>query len=95
MKILCVCRKGQVRSVGTKKVLNERGYRDVIAIGGLSVPQETLNMLCKWADVILLAKVTHGKRIDPRYTNKINTKFHIGEDLIPTVKKQLDKVGLK
>lgn len=94
MKILCVCRSGTFRSVETKRVLNIKGYNDVIAIGGFKVSQDTLNMLCKWADVILLAKPVHGKFIEDKYRNKINTEFYIGSDMNGIVRKQLNKIGL-
>ena len=94
MRILCVCRSGLVRSVGTKRVLNKRGYHDVLSVGGLIVSLNTLNMLCEWADIILLAKPTHGKLIGKKYRSKINTTFRILNDLEPTVKKQLNSIGL-
>lgn len=93
-KILCVCRSGTFRSVETKRVLNLKGYNDVIAVGGLKISPDTLNMLCKWADVILLAKQEHGKFIEDEYRNKINIDFHIGSDMNGIVRKQLNKIGL-
>lgn len=89
MKILAVCRKGNIRSVGIKVGLNNWGYHDVLSVGGLLVSQETLDMLCEWADVILLAKPDHGERIKPKYMDKVNTIFYIGDDLETTVEKQL------
>ena len=94
LKILCVCRAGAVRSVATKNELNRRGYHNVIAVGGLVLTPETLNMLCKWADMILLAKPRHGKYIEKRYREKIEIEFNIGDDLGGVVKKQLNKLGL-
>lgn len=94
MRILCVCRAGIYRSVETKRELNKRGYGDVIAVGGLKVSKDTLNMLCKWADIILLAKPEHGENVRPKYKNKINNDFYIGSDMMGIVKKQLDKIGL-
>ena len=93
-KILCVCRVGRIRSVGTKRELNNRGYNNVLSVGGLKVSVDTLNMLCEWADTILLAKPEHGEYIDSEYRGKINTNFYIGDDLEVTVRKQLDKIGL-
>ncbi len=94
LKILCVCRGGVVRSVATKSELNRRGYLDVIAVGGLKLPPKTLNMFCDWADIILLAKPRHGKYIEPKYKEKINTEFYLGDDLGGKVKKELNKIGL-
>jgi len=94
MRILCVCRAGTYRSVETKRELNKRGYNDVLSVGGLKVSQETLDMLCHWADTILLAKPIHGKKIKDGYRFKIDTKFKIGSDMQGRVKKQLNKIGL-
>lgn len=93
-KILCVCRSGTFRSVETKRVLNLKGYNDVVAIGGLKISPDTLNMLCKWADIILLAKQAHGGNIKDKYRSKINTEFNIGSDMNGIVRKQLNKIGL-
>ena len=93
-KILCVCRSGTYRSVETKRGLNRRGYHNVLSVGGLIVPQDTLDMLCEWADMILLAKHVHGNKIKAEHKNKINPKFYIGSDWMNIVKKQLDLIGL-
>jgi|WetSurSiteA1Bulk_404760.scaffolds.fasta_scaffold354177_1 hypothetical protein len=93
-KILCVCRAGNVRSVETKKRLNEKGYFDVIAIGGLVVSPKTLNLLCNWADIILLAKSEHGKYIEEKYRDKINLEFNIGDDMEQITSKALERIEL-
>lgn len=80
IKILCVCRSGNVRSVATKRCLNRRGYKNVIAVGSYVVPEETLEMLTRWADIILLAKPSHGKYIRSVDKEKISRKFDIGDD---------------
>ena len=93
LKVLCVCRSGTYRSVETKRGLNKRGYYDVLSVGGLNVSQGTLDMLTKWADVILLAKPVHGKKIRKEDRGKIDSKFYIGSDWMNIVKKQLDLIG--
>lgn len=94
LKILCVCRLGLYRSIETKRILNEKGYNNVLSVGGMLVSQKTLNLLCEWADKILLAKPSHGEKIDLKYKHKIDKKFHIGDDLTTTVKKALLRIGL-
>jgi len=94
MRILCVCRSGNVRSVETKKCLNKGGYNDVLSVGSDLVSAHTLDMLCEWADIILLAKPEHGKNIKPGYRKKINLKFYIGDDLETAINKQLDLIKL-
>ena len=102
IKILCVCGKGNCRSVGTRICLNNRGYANVIAIGTTNTSMNTLAMLWNWADLILLAKPTHNVFFP--LSDKVYTKFTIGEDkwsnpyskeLHKIINEQLDKVGLK
>ena len=103
MKILCVCRSGNVRSVATKYVLNKRGYDDVIAVGGYLNTFKTMSILCKWADTILLAKPNHRAFISSDYRDKIDKNFVIGDDrwgtpvnweLAEIIEKQLDTIEL-
>jgi len=102
MKILCVCRSGMCRSVATRHCLNERGYKNVIAIGWNNTLEETLKMLCDWADKILVAKPYHGHML-PSGKEKIDQGFTIGEDtwlnpfnkvLHKIINIQLDLIGL-
>lgn len=94
MRILCICRSGLYRSVETKRQLNKMGYNDVIAVGSSTIKKDTLDILCNWADNILLAKPAHGKKIKRCYRWKIDENFYIGDDLQETVKKQLKKIKL-
>ena len=104
MKILCVCNKGNCRSVGTRYILNKRGYTNVIAIGGSNTEQSTLKDLYWWADKVLLAKPSHSRFFSMIFVpDKIETQFTIGEDnwgnpmsqeLHEIINKQLDLVGL-
>ena len=104
IKILTVCNKGNCRSVGTRYCLYNRGYRNVIAIGGSNTSPKTLKMLCNWADKILLAKVKHISYLPDSAWEKVDKQFTIGEDtykhsmnpeLHKLVCKQLDLIGLK
>ena len=79
MKILCVCQNGNCRSVATRYCLKKRGYKNVIAIGWNDTSEETLKMLCDWADKILVAKPYHGYML-PSGREKIDQTFTIGED---------------
>src|SRR3990167_9402239 len=55
MKILTVCERNNNRSVVLASILREeRGERDVISCGIQTFSAETLNMLCEWADKIVL-----------------------------------------
>lgn len=103
-KILCICNKGNCRSVGTRYCLNERGYKNVIAMGGENTTLKTMAMLCRWADIILLAKKTHIRFIPILFLHKVVYEYEVGEDvydhnpmdkkLHKIVRKQLDKIKL-
>ena len=53
MKIVTICAGGQVRSVAAKAVLTEQGH-DVLAVGALNNSKQTVEMLCAWADKIIV-----------------------------------------
>ena len=101
IKILCVCGKGNVRSVATKYALNRRGYNNVLTVGSRLVSSETLTMLYEWADLVLVAKRGHAKNL-PNLL-KVNDQFTIGDDrwgnpvnleLEEIIDKQLDLINL-
>ena len=103
IKILTVCHQGNCRSVATRWCLIKRGYRNVISTGCMSTNPETLQMLCDWADKILVAKPKHGKPLPDNAQDKIDKRFTIGEDLWHNpmnkklqdiANKQLDLIGL-
>lgn len=55
MKVVCICRGGQVRSVAARYILSERfGFRKVLACGWEKNDHDTVEMLCRWADAILI-----------------------------------------
>lgn len=104
IRILCVCEMGNVRSVGTRRRLNRRGYRNVIAIGAINTNDKTLAMLYKWADKILIAEPWMGQYLPDDTDNKIVKEFTIGPDVFGNpikqslqdiIKTQLDKIGLR
>lgn len=54
-KVVCVCRYGQVRSVCARFILTRiYSFRKVIACGWENTDVETLAMLFKWADVVMV-----------------------------------------
>lgn len=102
-KILCVCQRGNVRSVGTRRRLNKpRGFENVIAIGAENTGKETLQMLCDWADIILVAEPRYADLLPDK--SKVSQDFTIGPDtfgnpinseLQKIIGEQLDGIGLK
>jgi hypothetical protein len=102
-KILCVCEKGNVRSVGIARRLKDgRHYTNVIAIGAVNTERPTLFMLCEWAEIILIAEPQFADLL-PVGHEKI-ADFTIGPDIYRTptnnrlqnlVGHQLNKIGLR
>lgn len=80
INILTVCQKGMCRSVGTRYRLWRMGYSSVIAIGARNTSNETLLMLCSWADVILLAHPRFKDIMPTDWQHKIDPRFTIGTD---------------
>ena len=53
MKIITMCRGGNVRSVAAKQILNRLGH-EVIAIGADNTNFSTKKFLFDWADIIVV-----------------------------------------
>jgi hypothetical protein len=53
-RVLCVCRRGEVRSVAVRSILTLLGFRKVLACGWETNDEETFKMLVDWADVVLV-----------------------------------------
>ena len=53
LRVLCVCIGGTVRSVGMKDVLNGDFRCNAIAASAVWQDEETLDLLCRWADRIV------------------------------------------
>jgi predicted protein tyrosine phosphatase len=71
-KILTVCKQGLVRSVGLADVLKMHFEPvDVIPVGANSNTQETLQMLCEWADHVIVMEGKYAKRLPSGFENKI------------------------
>ncbi len=54
MKVLCVCEKGNSRSVGCAFLLKKKYHVDALACGVVTASFGTLLMLCNWADLIIV-----------------------------------------
>jgi hypothetical protein len=54
MRVVCICRAGQVRSVAARHLLIARGFRKVVACGWEVNDRDTVKMLCLWADAVLV-----------------------------------------
>ena len=74
-KVVCICRRGQVRSVAVRNILADRyGFLKAIACGWENNDEATLRMLFDWADFILV--VGRGSdwnlNIPPKKTHLLN-----------------------
>ena len=71
MKFLCVCDGGNVRSAALAFVLHDLKGHEAIPVGRLRVSKETLNLLCAWADTIVIMQKHMEESIDPQFTGKL------------------------
>lgn len=81
MHLLCACDKGVNRSVHFASQLKWWG-NDTIAIGLDNTSQETLKMLYKWADKIIITELSQRLKINGEYQEKI-IEFEVGQDIYP------------
>ena len=80
MKILCICRGGNTRSVALKMILNKVGH-DAIALGAERNSEETLNFLGdKWADRVIVLHPSLMKYI-PKYLLNKTLLLDVGDDI--------------
>lgn len=81
-RVVCICRGGQVRSVATRYILADRfGFRRVLVCGWEKNDKETVEMLCRWADAVVVVGSTGNwwHTPDPMFEDKTH-RLNIGED---------------
>ena len=73
MRVLCVCQKGNSRSVGMAWYLRNQHQpaHDAIAIGMKTANRQTKKMLYRWADLIILLAPQYRRRIPERWDSKV------------------------
>ncbi len=54
MRVLCICQKGNSRSVVMAWYLRNKRKHDTIATGMITASRRTRNMLYQWADLVIL-----------------------------------------
>jgi len=67
MKVLCLCQKGNSRSVVLTWLMKKKFHHEALAAGMVNTSRETRNMLYQWADRIIL--------VVPRYQHWIPEEF--------------------
>ena len=82
MKILTVCQGGSCRSVAAAFLLKyELGFPDTVAMGVKVNSPETQNMLCRWADrIIVTGEQEIVQKIPRQFQDKIDF-LDIGPDV--------------
>ena len=79
MKILCVCQRGNVRASGLAYILKDRDGHDALACGWETNFGETLEMLCEWADKIIVLESYFKNKIPIKNQGKVEI-FDVGID---------------
>lgn len=84
-KILTICEWGNSRSVGLAFMLKQKNY-DALAVGICAAAPETFDMLCNWADNIIVTFAPITPFIPEKYKDKVLT-WDVGFDryFIPPV----------
>lgn len=82
MKYLCVCAGGNVRSVALAYVLKHHTGRgdDAIAVGYTVTSKETMEMLCGWADRIVVMENHMRSQIAMHHQHKLRC-LDVGPDI--------------
>lgn len=78
-KILCVCNEGNNRSVTVAHQLKYLGH-DCIPVGLSTNSQSTLELLCEWADHIIVTDSE--QQVPPQHQSKVRL-WDIGPDVFP------------
>jgi galactitol-specific phosphotransferase system IIB component len=79
MKVLTVCHGGNVRSVALAYVLKTLAGADALAASVKHNSPQTLNMLCDWADRIIVVQAHYADKIPQSHRNKVRV-YDVGRD---------------
>jgi len=80
MKILCVCRGGNVRSVAAKMILKRYFGHETLACGWENNAWETLCLLGEWADRVIVMHNDFTAMLPAHIQGKTYC-LHVGEDI--------------
>ena len=79
MKILTICEGGNVRSVSAAYVLKYNFGHDAIAASWKKNSVETLQLLCEWADKIILMEGIATEQLPEEHSSKMEV-MDVGKD---------------
>ncbi len=79
MKILTMCAGANVRSVGLKYLLKYKYGHEALACGQDANSAETIDMLCNWADYVIVVAEEYLKFVPEKYKDKLLC-YNIGAD---------------
>jgi hypothetical protein len=79
MKVLCICQKGNMRSVALAHILKTEHKLDAIAMGICTSSPDTQKMLFEWCDVMILTSKRYIELIPLEYRRKLKV-WHVGTD---------------
>lgn len=79
-KFLCICDGGNVRSRALAFRLKWDHHQEAIAIGRFNTSPATMDMLCNWADYIVLMQPHMSESVPEKYHSKI-VVIDVGPDV--------------
>lgn len=74
-----MCAGGNVRSVGMKYLLKYKYGHEALACGQDANSTETIDMLCSWADYVIVMTDDYAKFVPEKYKDKLLC-YDVGED---------------
>lgn len=80
LKVVCMCRGGNVRSVAMKMILNRYLGHSSLACGLDTNDEETRRFLFEWADVIVVMHKEMACYVTDHYQFKLKV-VHVGNDV--------------
>ena len=79
MNILCVCQRGNSRSVALAYIFKDVYGQDALAMGISAASDDTKSMLYEWADIIILVDQKYEDEIPAEYKKKLQI-WDVGSD---------------
>lgn len=79
MNYLCICSGGIVRSGACAALLRDQGA-DAIPVSSKNTSTATFDLMCRWANRIIVMQPQFAERVTPEYRHKV-VVFDIGPDV--------------